>query len=180
MTTHGLSKIPEYVVWQGMIARCHRQRNAEYRNYGGRGITVCDRWRGDFAAFIGDLGKRPSPTHTLERLDNDTGYCPGNVRWATQKEQSRNKRTNTRIELNGRTQTLIEWSEEIGINYKTLRYRLDQGWSVERALTTPAAFGSFYRSKTHCPNGHEYNAENTYMRKGGARACRACRRKGDK
>lgn len=134
-TTHGLSRSPTYVVWSHMIDRCHNQNCDQYKHYGGRGITVDPRWL-EFENFYADMGERPA-LMTLERIDNDKGYSKDNCMWATRKQQARNTRTNRLITFNGRTQTLVEWSEETGLNYKTLDTRLTNGWSIERALTTP-------------------------------------------
>jgi hypothetical protein len=89
--THGMSSTPEYFAWAAMLSRCHNPANPRYDDYGGRGITVCDRWRADFAAFLADVGRRPSPAHSLDRIDNDRGYEPGNCRWATAYVQARNR-----------------------------------------------------------------------------------------
>ena len=82
----------EYSTWKGMIQRCTDPAHSGWHNYGGRGISVCERWRASFAMFLGDMGRRPTPAHTLERIENDSGYFPGNVRWATRKEQAANSR----------------------------------------------------------------------------------------
>ena len=88
----GFSRFPEYVVWAGMIARCEYQKGQNFHRYGGRGITVCERWRKSFLAFLEDMGRRPAPHLTLDRINNDGNYEPGNVRWATRKEQMSNRR----------------------------------------------------------------------------------------
>lgn len=83
---------PEYIAWSNIIARCTRPRSQAWANYGGRGITICDRWRHDFVAFLADVGSRPSSLHSIDRIDNDCGYEPGNVRWATSSDQAKNRR----------------------------------------------------------------------------------------
>lgn len=135
--THGMKYTPEYRVWTSLIHRCRRPQNRAYRNYGGRGIRVCDRWANSFEAFIEDVGCRPSPTHSIDRIDNEGHYEPGNVRWATREEQATNRRTNLYLELNGERKTLSQWSRVCGINRVVIKQRLDSGWTLERALHTP-------------------------------------------
>lgn len=127
-----------YKTWLSMRGRCANAAQADYARYGGRGITVCARWD-DFEAFRDDVGPRPSPAHSLDRIDNNGNYEPGNVRWATAAEQGRNKRNNVRLSLNGETLLLAEWEARTGISAKILDHRIRRGWSAERALTqTPS------------------------------------------
>lgn len=144
--THGATiggkESPEFTVWMKMRDRCGNPNSPAYRYYGGRGITICERWQ-SFAAFLEDVGARPSAAHTLDRLENDRGYDPGNVRWATHTEQQRNRRDNVRLTLNGETKCLVEWAEEAGLKVVTVQTRLRRGWSVEDALLTPT--GKFNR-----------------------------------
>jgi hypothetical protein len=134
----GLRKDPLYARWRGMIARTTHPDHPRYSDYGGRGIEVCERWK-SFQGFAEDMGPTFSPELTLERIDNDRGYEPGNCRWATAIEQARNKRTSYFVTFRGHTKTIAEWSELLGLNYDTVRGRLrKQGWSVERTLTTGA------------------------------------------
>ena len=117
-----------------MIQRCTNPKNDRFASYGGRGITVCERWRRSFDAFATDVGARPSRQHTIDRIDNTKGYEPGNVRWATAIQQQRNMRSNVQVTFRGETLLLVEWAERLKIKYTTLSLRLFRGWSVERAL----------------------------------------------
>jgi hypothetical protein len=128
----------EYRAWAEMIKRCCNPKAGNYYKYGGRGITICNRWRRSFAAFLADIGPAPGPGYTPDRIDNNGHYEPGNVRWATRKEQCRNTRQNRVLTFAGRSQTLGAWAEELGINHQTISQRLNAcGWSVEKALSTP-------------------------------------------
>jgi hypothetical protein len=119
-----------------MKERCGNPRSDDFPRYGGRGIAVCERWRESFAAFLADVGPRPSPHHTIDRIDNARGYEPGNVRWATPTEQSRNKRSNRPITFRGETLVIAAWAKRLGIARSVLRRRLEI-WSVDDALTRP-------------------------------------------
>lgn len=114
---------PLYVVWRGMKDRCGRKGNKAYKHYGGRGVKVCERWRNDFWAFVEDMGERPEGA-SLDRIDNNGDYEPGNVRWASQKEQCRNRRDNSFYTYRGETKCLSEWSEELGMTSSVISYRL--------------------------------------------------------
>jgi len=119
-----------------MKSRCNNPNNVSFDNYGGRGISVCGRWD-KYQNFISDMGNRPTLKHTLDRIDNDGNYEPSNCRWATRKEQQRNRRTNHIIEFNGESKNITDWSNDLGIKLTTLIGRLDRGWSIEKTLTTP-------------------------------------------
>jgi hypothetical protein len=134
--THGMSHTPTHRIWCGMNTRCYNESSKDYRHYGGRGITVCDRWRNSFEAFLSDMGERP-PGMSIERVDNSKGYEPGNCRWASQKEQTRNRRGLRYLEMSGETKCLAAWATERGMKPTTLLTRLHLGWSVEEAITTP-------------------------------------------
>lgn len=135
--THGQSQTPAYRAWQGMIQRCHNPDNPGYANYGGRGIKVCDRWK-VFPNFYADMGARPGEGYSLDRIDNDRGYEPGNCRWTIADVQMNNMRRNRIIAHDGRAQTLAQWATEFGIHWDILRSRIDKyGWSIAKALTTP-------------------------------------------
>lgn len=124
-----------YYVWSAMKERCANPNNPRYKDYGGRGITFCERWA-SFKQFLADMGVRPAST-TLERKDNNRGYSPDNCKWADRVEQQNNMRSNRRLSLNGRTLTLSQWSLEAGIDKHLLSCRLRRGWTVERALFQP-------------------------------------------
>lgn len=120
-----------------MRRRCEDPSDVTYDYYGGRGITVCERWR-DVSAFYEDMAPRPSVRHQLDRIDNNGPYSPENCRWVTRVENGNNKRNNTLVEWRGEVLTVPEWARRLGINQGTLQSRLDRlGWSVERALSTP-------------------------------------------
>jgi hypothetical protein len=129
------NRSPTLNTWHDMIRRTTDIRRQCYHRYGGRGITVCDRWK-DFKNFLEDMGERP-PGLTLERLDNSEGYCRENCKWATQKEQARNRRTSKIISYNGKKQSLAAWCEELGLNYSHTLGRINKcNWPVEKAFTT--------------------------------------------
>lgn len=134
---HGRWGCPEYKIWDAMIQRCTNPNSTRYADYGGRGICVCDRWRQSFSAFAEDMGDRPSRRHSLERLNNDGMYEPGNVVWATMHRQSRNKRTNRYIERNGVKKTVVDWADEAGMPRHVLQGRVKLGWDFDRALSEP-------------------------------------------
>ncbi len=127
-----------YRIYCGIKTRCGNPKAASFARYGARGITVCERWRESFEAFVADVGLPPSPAHSLDRVDNDRGYEPGNVRWATRTEQSNNQRNNVNLTHGGRTMSLTAWAREVGLSRIALAGRLARGWAVDRALTTPA------------------------------------------
>lgn len=121
-TTHGMSKTPIYGVWVGMISRCSNEHNAMWHNYGGRGISVCSRWR-SFENFYADMGDLPYVGAEIDRIDNDGNYEPGNCKWATRKEQTNNTRRNVFVEVDGVVKTVAQWSEQTGISHRTLAHR---------------------------------------------------------
>lgn len=132
---HGYSGSPTHDAWCSMKQRCYYPSHAHFRLYGGRGIAVCERWRLSFVAFVSDMGERPSPLHSLDRIDPDGNYTPENCRWATRVEQARNTRQNVTLTAFGRTQCIAAWCEEFSINQCTLRHRINKGLSIEDALT---------------------------------------------
>lgn len=135
--THGMSHIREYWVLAGMKRRCYNKNEKAYTNYGGRGITICDRWLNSFLAFYEDMGARPSPKHSIERIDNDGNYEPSNCRWATHQEQANNNRWNKPITINGITKNIERWRRDLSLPNSTYQNRINRGWSIEKALLTP-------------------------------------------
>ena len=135
--THGLSKHPLYGMWSGMLSRCRNPKHAAYKHYGGRGIAVCDRWL-SFDKFHEDMAQSFVAGMEIERIDNSLGYFKGNCKWATRTEQANNTRRNARLAKDGRTQTIAQWSREIGVGKSTLWARLNVlGWSIRQTLTIP-------------------------------------------
>lgn len=139
--THGeASKKPaEYRVWRGLRQRCYAEYTPSFKNYGGRGITVCARWQGPegYVNFLADMGRRPGPGYSIERIKNNRGYSPSNCKWALAKEQGRNKRVNVRVRVGQQMKTIAEWAELAGLKYHTLWARLRRsGWSSKRAVST--------------------------------------------
>jgi hypothetical protein len=120
-----------------MIERCHDPNNKSFKYYGARGISVCELWRNSFEEWWEHMGNGYAKGLTIERIENDKGYEPGNCRWATQKEQQNHRRNNRILTLNGESMTMAQWSEKAGIPYGRLKKRLALGWSTELALNTP-------------------------------------------
>jgi hypothetical protein len=130
-------RTPIHIVWSQMIQRCYNPNNHKYKDYGGRGIKVCDRWRYSFENFYEDMGEVPEGL-TLDRKDNDGDYTPENCHWATMKEQQNNRRDNVWITHAGETKTRTQWERSLGMKLGTLNNRLNRdGWSIKKALTTP-------------------------------------------
>jgi len=123
------------MTWKSMIARCHCKTRDNFHLYGGRGITVCKRWRTSFKAFIEDMGRRPSPDHSIDRIDNNDGYHPYNCRWSTQVEQIRNSRTVKHVTIGGITKCISDWASSNKIKKSTVSQRLKRGWAIEDAVT---------------------------------------------
>ncbi len=141
--THGASRhrsvgtTKEYMIWATMKQRCNNPHSQKFKDYGGRGISVCSRWDA-FENFLADMGLKPSATHSIDRIDNDGNYEPSNCRWTTQDVQVANQRrreTSRWIEHNGARHTLTEWAQITGIKLPTLHWRLSNGWQADRALT---------------------------------------------
>lgn len=134
---HGYSpsgkRTPTYKTWRSMVERCGNPGHSGFDRYGGAGITICDKWK-SFPGFLEDMGERPEGT-SLDRINNDLGYSKENCRWASYKQQQRNKRTNVMVTINGETKCVGEWSELSGISFQALRYRIARGWSEDRLLS---------------------------------------------
>lgn len=147
-TTHGFTKGPRgtrdkitsgtYNTWVNMISRCKYENLPAYKDYGGRGITVCERWM-DFQNFLDDMGTRPAGT-SIDRINNDGNYEPGNCRWATGVEQCKNRRSNRMLTLNGKTMCLTDWCSEFGITRAAVTFRLKRGWTLEKSLSAPIMY----------------------------------------
>lgn len=136
--THGQTDTKLYFVWVGMRNRCNRSNTPHYKNYGNRGISICDKWANSFENFQDwALANGYQEGLEIDRIDNDGDYCPENCRWATRKEQHNNKRNNRSLTFNGKTQNLGQWADELGINRMTLTWRLSKEWSVEEILNKP-------------------------------------------
>ena len=134
--THRMTKTPEYDAWAQMKQRCFNPNHKAYSNYGDRGITVCDRWL-DSDNFLTDMGTKPSPKHSLDRINNDGDYCPKNCRWATKAEQDNNRRSNRFITIGCVTLNITQWTKEMGFGKGVIQNRLNKGWSEYKAVMTP-------------------------------------------
>lgn len=146
--THGATvggrKRPEYTAWIRMKHRCYNPANKDFSIYGGRGIIVCDEWRNDFTAFVKHIGERPSPLHSLDRIDSNGNYEPGNVKWSLPVQQSRNRRYVHRATVNGETLTISEWAERIGVKRSAIYARIvNYGYTPEEAVTLKFGDGRF-------------------------------------
>lgn len=135
LSKHGRGT-PEYVAWSHIKQRCLNPDDHGYQDYGGRGISVCSRWM-DFDNFYSDMGPRPSAKHSIDRVDNNRGYEPGNCRWTTSDIQARNTRRNRSLEFNGEKLTVADWTKRLGFGRGAIPGRIKRGWSTEKILTTP-------------------------------------------
>jgi hypothetical protein len=141
LTRHGHSpwnglRSHEYSCWTAMKSRCRHTRRRDYKHYGGRGIRVCERWQ-VFENFLADMGRSPSPGHTVDRIDSNGNYEPSNCRWATQREQCNNKRDTIWLTYKGERATLLQWAERTGIGWHAMYQRRRRGWSVDKMIETP-------------------------------------------
>ncbi len=137
-TTHGMRHTPEYCSYRHAMERCNNPNDKRYADYGGRGIEF--RFN-SFEEFFAEVGLKPTSKHVIDRIEVDGHYEVGNVKWSTHQESARNTRKNRYLTCNGKTQLLIEWAEELGVNPAAILYRLKAGWDIERALTAPPTKG---------------------------------------
>lgn len=135
ITTHNMSHSPEYAVWGRMVQRCVNPKNKRFKHYGGRGIKVCKEWRDSFLAFYEHVGQRPYKKASIDRINNEGDYCPGNVRWTDIVTQNNNNRRNYYITIKGITRTIAQWAKTIGIKEGTLWHRINVlRWPPEKAI----------------------------------------------
>lgn len=136
---HHLTRTPEWNTWVGIRNRCSNRKEPAYKYYGARGISVCDRWQESFTNFLADMGPKPGPKFSIDRVDNDGNYEPGNCRWATQLEQVNNTRHNTHLTFQSRTQNISQWAKELGFpSDNVIVGRIGKlKWTIKKALTTP-------------------------------------------
>jgi hypothetical protein len=177
---------PLYTVWQSMKRRCDSPKNRAYHRYGGRGITVCERWLHDFHAFVADMGERPKGT-SIDRIDNDKGYSPENCRWSTRAEQQLNRECVKKVFIEGKQYFAHELSKISGVKTDTIINRVERGLPYNEVISSQhlrnldgfllgAEISAKKRkSKTHCKRGHEYDEANLHIDKAGAKQCKKCR-----
>lgn len=153
-----LLNTPEYRSWQAMRQRCFNPNKASYVYYGARGITVCERWggRGGFSRFLADMGQKPDPSCSIDRIDLEGNYEPSNCRWATPKEQANRRRNNQTLTISGETRTLAEWASIAGLVYQTLRDRVRAGWDPLAVIAVaPTVNGRVNRVYSSFPRTRE-------------------------
>ena len=134
---HGMTETSEYTSWEGMKRRCFNPNYKKYASWGGRGITVCDRWKNSFENFFADMGLKPSPDHSLDRIDNNGNYQKNNCRWATKEQQVNNRKNNRLITIDGVTLNVKQWEKKKGFKTNVITKRLINGWSERDAVMTP-------------------------------------------
>lgn len=139
--THGATGTPEFMAWGAMFQRCYNPKSKSFKDYGARGIKVCERWTGSFENFLADMGKRPSSAHSLDRYPNNNGnYEPANCRWAMDVVQSNNRRSSRSLTINDETLTYAQWERRNGLKPGTICQRLGYGWSLDRLLLPPRVY----------------------------------------
>lgn len=176
---------PLYTTWLSMRRRCNNEKDAYYYNYGGRGITVCEKWQNNFKAFVEDMGERPQG-FSLERLDNNKGYSPENCKWASRQEQQRNQRRSIKVVIEGKEYLAIDLSAKHNVKVDTIVRRAALGYSFNAVIANSnetyvdgfpigkAAIAEAKRAKTHCKRGHEYTEQSMRIDASGARQCKIC------
>lgn len=147
--THGETGTLTYRSWEAIKRRCLNENNKDFIRYGGRGITVCDEWINSYEQFHLDMGDRPSEKHSIDRVDNNLGYSKENCRWATQKEQTKNRCSNRVFTINGETKNLTDWCATYGVNFDLVRSRIDRGMDIEPALSTPSGMRVYKSGEAH-------------------------------
>jgi hypothetical protein len=138
MSKHGLHGSPEYRSWDHLIQRCYNKKNKAFKRYGGRRIKVCPSWKNSFSAFFADMGHKPSPEHSIDRIDNDGDYCPENCRWATSTEQNNNT-SRTKLlkhDATGEILSQTQWSFKLGGSKNLVANRLRKGWDIQKSIST--------------------------------------------
>ena len=154
---HGMNKSPEHRAWVHMKQRCSNPNKREWPHYGGRGISVYPDWEKSFSAFLSYVGPKPSPSHSLDRINVDGNYEPGNVRWATQQQQVENTRVVRLVTMDGKTQSLSAWARDYHLSRGQIQGRIRAGWTLEEAIKTPSIAGQ----KRHAMVKRDYS---TYTR----------------
>lgn len=180
---------PLYSIWEGMRARCYNPKCRVFHLYGARGIHMCDSWKDSFETFLSDMAPRPSPKHSIDRIDNDGPYSPENCRWADQRTQTRNKRGIRWVTIDGNRYKAVELAEKVGIKTDTLVARVNCGLSFAEVMSPEHrknltglaigghASGAKQQARTHCNHGHEFTLENTSLTAKGWRRCKECCRR---
>lgn len=151
-TTHNMARTSEYKTWATMIQRCYNPNNPEFKRYGGRGIKICAEWKNDFMAFYNHIGPKPSKKHSIDRINNEGNYEPGNTKWSLPQEQANNRRSNHKISINGWSLNISQWAKFAGLHQKTLSDRINKlGWPPEKAILKPIEY--------HKPNAKTLSSE---------------------
>lgn len=170
-----------------MIARCCIEGASNYKNYGGRGITVCDKWRKDFWSFVEDMGDKPYPDYSIDRIDVNGNYEPNNCKWSSKNEQARNNRMARIVLIEGISYHVADLQDKYGVDMKTIHYRASLGWPLDKVVSKEKFYNNsesqkkavqkhaeMKRAQTHCKYGHEFSPENIYEYKG-RRSCKKCK-----
>lgn len=149
---HGMCETSEHNIWRGIKDRCFNKRNINYRRYGAKGISICDEWKKDFNSFFNHIGKRPSLKHSVDRIDNNRGYEPGNVRWATKREQSNNTTQTIRVEFAGIIMTNSDWADVFKIKTKSFCGGIKSGLPVQYYIDKYLLGTHDFRNERRCLN----------------------------